>query len=134
MIPEMQREGIVNSSLRKLTGAVLAGHEPILSRLVRRCIALAFTACVLAIACSHRLADTVKGGELSYTALAMEREHMVYRSLLTPAGAVLASPEQMLSRLVRGCIALAFTACVPACNQSTALLILSRAASSGTQH
>ena len=30
------------------------------------------------------------------------------------AGAVLANPEPMLARLVRGCIALAFTACVRA--------------------
>ena len=41
----------------------------------------------------------------------MEREQIVYSSLLTLAGVVLADPEPMLSRLVRGCIALAFTAC-----------------------
>ena len=45
-----------------------------LSRPVRCYNALAFTACVLAVASSHRLADTVKGGKLSYTAPAMERE------------------------------------------------------------
>ena len=60
----------------------------------------------------HRLADAVKGGELSYMALAMEREPTAYSSLLMVAGAVLADPEPMLARLVRGCIALAFTACV----------------------
>ena len=85
-----------------------------LARLVRGCIALAFTACVLAVACSHRLADTIKGSELSYMILAREREPTAYRSLLLVAGVVLASAEPMLTRLVRGCIALAVTASVPA--------------------
>ena len=40
----------------------------------RPCGTLAITACVLAVACSHRLADTVKGGELSYMALALARD------------------------------------------------------------
>ena len=62
----------------------------------------------------HRLVDAVKGGKLSYTALAMEREQTAYRSLLPLSGAVLADPEPMPSRLVRGCIALAFTASVRA--------------------
>ena len=104
----MEREQIVYSSLLTLVGAVLADPEPMLARLVRGCIALAFTACVLAVACSHRLADTVKGGELSYMALALQREQTAYRSLLMVSGAVLADPEPMLSRMVRGCIALAF--------------------------
>ena len=43
-----------------------------LSRLVRGCIVLAFTACVLAVACSRRLADAVKGGQLSYVASMFE--------------------------------------------------------------
>ena len=47
----------------------------------------------------------VKGGELSYTTLAMEREQTAYRSLLPLAGAVLADPEPTPLRLVRGCIA-----------------------------
>ena len=85
-----------------------------LARLVRGCIALAFTAGVRAVATSHRLADPVKGSELSYMTLALQREPTAYRSLLTRAGAVLADPEPMLSRLVRGCIALAFTAGVHA--------------------
>ena len=110
----MEREQIVYSSLLTLAGAVLADAEPMLTRLVRGCIALAFTACVPAVACSHRHANTVKGGELSYMALALEREPTAYRSLLVVAGAVLANPEPMLARVVRGCIALAFTACVPA--------------------
>ena len=116
-----------------VAGAVLADPERMLARLVRGCIALAFTACVLAVACSHRLADAVKGGELSYMALAMEREPTAYSSLLMVAGAVLADPEPMLARLVRGCIALAFTACVlaVACSHR-ALLIPSRVASSVT--
>ena len=54
-----------------------------LSRLVRGCIALACTACVLAVACSRRLADAVKGGQLSYMTPAMQREQSTYRSLLT---------------------------------------------------
>ena len=42
----------------------------------------------------HRLADTrVKGGELSYTALAMEREQIAYSSSLLLAGAVPTAPE-----------------------------------------
>jgi hypothetical protein len=72
----MQREGIVYSSLLQPTGAVLANPEPMLPRLVRGCIAPAFTACVLAVACSHSdcLADTIKSGELSYMTPAMQRE------------------------------------------------------------
>ena len=63
---------------------------------------------------SHRRADTVKGSKLSYTTVAMKCEPIVYSSLLTLAGVVLAGPEPMLARLVRGCIALAFTAGVRA--------------------
>ena len=85
-----------------------------LSRLVRGCIALAFTACVLAVECVHRLADAVNGGQLRYMALTLQREPTAYRSLLIRLGAVLTDPERMLSRLVRGCIALAFTAGVRA--------------------
>ena len=47
-------------------------------------------------------------------ALAMEREQTTYSSLLMVAGTALADPEPMLARLIRGCIALAFTATVPA--------------------
>ena len=39
-------------------------------------------------------------------ALALQREQTAYRSLLMVSGAVLADPEPMLSRLVRGCITL----------------------------
>ena len=79
------------------------------------------------------LNDAVKGGQLSYMALALQRERTAYSSLLMVAGAVLADPEPMLARLVRGCIALAFTACVlaVACSHR-ALLIPSRVASSVT--
>ena len=73
---------------------------------------MAFTDSVTAVACIHRRADTVKGGELSYMVLALQREPAAYRSLLMLAGTVLADPEPMLARLVRGCIALAFTASV----------------------
>ena len=41
---------------------------------------------------SHRLAHTFKGGELSYMALAMEREQTTYRSLLILPWVVLADP------------------------------------------
>ena len=62
----MKREQTAYRSLLMRLGAVLADPEPMLSRLVCGCIALAFTACVLAVACMHHLADPVKGGELSY--------------------------------------------------------------------
>ena len=114
----MGREHTACSSLLKQMGAALAGHEPMPARLVRGCIALAFTACVHAR--NHRLADTVKGCELRYTTLAMRREHTACSSLLRLMGAVLADSEPMLARLVRGCIALAFTACVPARNHRLA--------------
>ena len=64
--------------------------------------------------CSQRLADPVKRGELSYMALALQREPTAYRSLLTRLGALLADARPMQARLVRSCIALAFTACVRA--------------------
>ena len=70
-------------------------------------------------------------------ALAMERERRVYSSLVTMAGVVLADPQPMLTRLTRDCIALAFTAPVPALHAATppsALLIPSRVASSATWH
>ena len=112
----MEREHIACSSLLRLAGAVLADPEPMPARLVRGCIALVFTAGVRAVATSHRLADgdPVKGGELSYMPLAMEREQTRSIMLLMMAGVVLANPEPMPSRLVRGCIALAFTASVRA--------------------
>ena len=56
----MEREQTTYSSQLMVAGAVLADPEPMPARLIRGCIALAFTACVLAVACSHRLADTVK--------------------------------------------------------------------------
>ena len=75
----------------------------------------------------HRLDDAIKGGELSYMTLAMEREYTMYRSLLPLAGAVVADPEPTPLRLLRGCIAGHLTA-----SWSTALLVPSRAASSAT--
>ena len=74
----MEREQTAYKSLLMVAGAVLTDPEPMLARLVRGCIALAFTACVLAVACSHRLVDAVKGGEVSSMALAMEREQTAY--------------------------------------------------------
>ena len=63
-------------SLLTRARTVLADPEPMISRLVRGFIVLAFTACLLADACSQRLADTrtVKGGQLSYVTLALQRE------------------------------------------------------------
>ena len=83
-----------------VSGAVQADPKPMLSRMVRGYIALAFTACVLAvIACSHRLADAVKGVKLSYMTPAMQREPTAYTSLMMRLGAVLADPEPMPARL-----------------------------------
>ena len=70
-----------------MAGAVFADHGPILARLIRGCIAVAR---VRTVACIHRLADTVKGGEPSYMALVIACDHTAYRSLLLLAGAVLA--------------------------------------------
>ena len=47
-------------------------------------------------------------------ALALQREPTAYKSLRMLAGAVLADLELMPNRLVRGCFALALTACVTA--------------------
>ena len=52
---------------------MLARREPIPPRLGRGCIAIAFTAGVRAVASMHHLADAVKGVELRYMTLAMER-------------------------------------------------------------
>ena len=57
----LQRERTAYRSILMVAEAALADAEPILARLVRGCIALAITASVLAVACSHRLADPVKG-------------------------------------------------------------------------
>ena len=98
-----------------VAGAVLADPEPMQPRTRRASIALALTACVPADQSSHcQHVNEVKGGKLSYMALALEREPKTYRSLLMVARAILADPKPILPRLVRGCIALAFTACVPA--------------------
>ena len=64
-----------------VAGAVLANPEPMLARLVRGCIALAFTACVPTDQSSPRHANAVKGGELSSMALAREREPTVVVSI-----------------------------------------------------
>ena len=64
----LQREPTAYRSLLTLTAAVLAEPEPMPARLVRGCIALAITACVLTVACNHRLADSIQGGELSIPA------------------------------------------------------------------
>ena len=58
----------------------------------------------------QRLANALEGGEpnMNYMAVALQHDQTAYRSLLTRAGAVLPDPEPMLSRLVRGSIAMAF--------------------------
>ena len=58
----------------------------------------------------HRLADAVKGGELSYMALAMEREQTTYSSVLGRLYTVQADPKPMLACLVRVGLALS---CIP---------------------
>ena len=69
----LQRDPTAGRSLLMVAEAVLADPEPMLSRLIRSsCIALAFTASVPAVACIHRHADAVKGGELSCMGLAMQ--------------------------------------------------------------
>ena len=55
----LQREPTAYCSLLPRARAVLADPELMPARLVRGCIALGFTACLLAVACSHRLADAV---------------------------------------------------------------------------
>ena len=128
----MEREHYACISLLMVAGTVLADPEPMLSRLVRGCIALAFTACVPAVACSQptALLNPSRGSELSYMTLALQREPTAYRSLLMRLGAVLADAKSMLARLVRGFIALAFTARVLAvARAATAWLAPSRAAS-----
>ena len=117
MVLAMEREQTAYRSVLMVAGVVLADAEPMLTRLVRGCIALAVTASVPA---DQSLADPVKGDELSYLVLAMEREQTACRSLLMVAGAVLADRKLMIARLVRGCIALAFTACVHARNHHLA--------------
>ena len=57
-----------------------------------------------------------------FIAWKLEREPTAYSLLLLMAGAVLADPAPMLSRLARDCIALTFTAPVPALHAATALL------------
>ena len=73
----MEREQIVYSSLLTLALVLaLADPEPMLSRLVGGYIALAFAAGVRALA---PLVDAVnKGGELSYTMLALIREQIAH--------------------------------------------------------
>ena len=57
-----QREQTMCRLLLMLAGAVLADPKPTLARLVRGCIAMPFAARVPAVACTHSLPDTVKGG------------------------------------------------------------------------
>ena len=78
----MQREQLTYISLLMLARAVLPDPEPIPTRLVHGCIAMAFTARVPSVQSSHGLADTVKSGELNFMTLALKRERFTYRSLL----------------------------------------------------
>ena len=56
----------------------------------------------------QRLANALEGGERNYMAVALQRDQIAYRSLLTLAGAVLPDPEPVLPRFVCGSIAMAF--------------------------
>ena len=94
------RELTTYRSLLRVAEVVLADAEPIPTRLVRACIAVACTARVPAVARHHRHADAVKGGELSYRALALQREPTAYRSLLMRLRAVLADARPMLARQI----------------------------------
>ena len=64
----MEREQTAYRPLLPLEGALPADPQPSPLRLLRGCIAMPFTAGVRAVASRHRLADAVKGGELSGTA------------------------------------------------------------------
>ena len=66
---------------------------------------MVFTASVPPDQSRHCRADTAKGGELSYMALAMEREPTTYSSLLMLSGAVTSDSEPMLDRLVSDTVA-----------------------------
>ena len=76
----LQREQTACTSLLMLARAVMAEPEPMLARLVPWYGAASpwpsLLAWPLMHAC-HRLADAVKGGELSYMALALEREQTI---------------------------------------------------------
>ena len=85
----LQREPTAYISLLMRLGAVLADSEPMLARLVRAAALPwpSLLACPLLHAATALL-NPSRGSELSYTAVAMEREQIVYSSLLTLAGAV----------------------------------------------
>ena len=91
------------SSLLTLAGAVLAKPEPMLARLVRGCIAMAFTASVPADQSTHRLADPVKG--CGCMGPVTEREQTAYSSLLRRLHTVQADPGAMPPRLIRSRLA-----------------------------
>ena len=131
-----ERKHVTCRSLLMVVGAVVAGREPPPLRMVRGCIAMSFTAAsVRAVASRHRLVDAVKGGgELSYVTLAMEREHAMCRSVLTVAGAAVAGREPPPLRMVRGCIAMSFTAGVRAVASRHRRADAAMVASSGTWH
>ena len=79
----------------------------------------------------------VKGGELSYMALALQREQTACTSLLMLARAVMAEPEPMLARLVPWYGAASPWPSLlawPLMHACTALLMPWRAASSATWH
>ena len=100
----MEREHTANRSLLMIAGAVLADPQPMLARLVRGRYAAAspwpsLLTCPLINPAIALLAVTVKGGKLSYMALALICEQTAYRSLLMVAGAVLAGLEPILARL-----------------------------------
>ena len=71
MVLAMEREQTAYRSLLVRYGAVLTDHEPMLARLVRGCIAMASLLACLRHLHAPPIADTFKGSELSYMALAL---------------------------------------------------------------
>ena len=114
MAVAMEREQIVYRSLLTLAGVDLAGPERMLS--VWHAAASPWPSLLVCVPlhAATALLMPSRGRELSYMAVATEREKTAYRSLRMVARVVLADPEPMASRLARSCIALAFTACVHA--------------------
>ena len=87
--------------------------EPMLAGLVRGCIAI--WPSLLARPLINPATAFRQGRRAQlHVVLALICEQTVYSSLLMRSGPLLADPKPMLSRLIRGCIAIAFTSTAPA--------------------
>ena len=84
------------------------------ARLVSQTVVHASFASVPGDGCRRWLADTVKGGEISDTMVAIACDLAGYSTVFTRPYAVKADPEPMLAGLVSGCTSMAITARVPA--------------------